>query len=487
MSTGLLSKKNRPSNGLSEASHFAPPDTPCKRPAQPQFSAASPSFKSSKSNFSESSHDAEEIFDLAGRNGEYEMPPTPTKTFGSAHGETLHSPTVSQAWNIPTTKPVDSQFPTVSPVAGSLSDLKTPTTPAKPAIGYYDPLLTPSSNLDTLLLNKFQDVSSIGAGEFSTVYLVTEREKPHNKYAVKRTKTPLAGQKSLVRRLEEVAILKDLSSRTQDDDREYIINFIDSWEFQGHLYIMTEYCENGNLDVFLAEYGSLSKLDEWRVWKILVEIAFGLRFIHDAGYIHLDLKPANVFITFEGSLKIGDFGMAAKLPVTKGIEREGDREYIAPEVLALQEYSKPADIFSFGLVMLEIAANIVLPDNGAPWHKLRSGDLSDAGRLSSSSGDLKNMNKADGTRIPPWAPDFMLDEAGSLDKFVKWMLKPTPIDRPTIHNILQTEEVRTVESRRRSGAIIFEGEYGPEPITDLHKTGKDMSMLDQDEDWRMEL
>ncbi|KAK9360691.1 kinase-like domain-containing protein [Lipomyces starkeyi] len=487
MSTGLLSKRNRQSNGSAETSHFAPPDTPCKRPAQPQFSATSPSFKSSISNFSESSGDAEEIFDLGGPNAEYEMPPTPTKTFGSSHADSLQSLSVPQAWNIPSTTPVDRQFPTVSPTAGSLLDLKTPTTPAKPTIGYFDPSLTPSSSLDTFLLNKFQDVSSIGSGEFSSVYLVTERENPHNKYAVKRTKTPLPGQKSLVRRLEEVAILKDLSSRTEDNDREYIINFIDSWEFQGHLYIMTEYCENGNLDVFLAEYGSLSKLDEWRVWKILVEIAFGLRFIHDAGYIHLDLKPANVFITFEGSLKIGDFGMATKLPVTKGIEREGDREYIAPEVLALQEYSKPADIFSFGLVMLEIAANIVLPDNGAPWHKLRSGDLSDAGRLSSSSGDLKNMNKSDGTKVPPWAPDFMLDEAGGLDKLVKWMLKPTPSDRPTIHDILQTEESRTVESRRRSGAIIFEGEYGPEPNSDLQKTGKDMSMLDQDEDWRMEL
>ena len=41
------------------------------------------------------------------------------------------------------------------------------------------------------------------------------------------------------------------------------------------------------------------------------------------------MKPANVFITFEGTLKIGDFGMAAKLPVPQSAEREGDREYIA--------------------------------------------------------------------------------------------------------------------------------------------------------------
>ena len=48
-------------------------------------------------------------------------------------------------------------------------------------------------------------------------------------------------------------------------------------------------------------------------------------------------------------------------------------------------YTPFADIFSLGLIILEIAANIILPDNGTPWRKLRSGDLSDAGRLSSDN------------------------------------------------------------------------------------------------------
>ena len=81
----------------------------------------------------------------------------------------------------------------------------------------------------------------------------------------------------------------------------------------------------------------------------------GLRFIHHAGVIHLDLKPANIFITGEGRFKIGDFGMASIWPrppasdaaSTSGptsFEREGDKLYLAPEVLQ-GKYSKAVDIF----------------------------------------------------------------------------------------------------------------------------------------------
>jgi mitosis inhibitor protein kinase SWE1 len=79
----------------------------------------------------------------------------------------------------------------------------------------------------------------------------------------------------------------------------------------------------------------------------------GLRFIHDAGAIHLDLKPSNVFVTREGRFKIGDFGMASLWPRSNRheaqsedavFEREGDKLYLAPEVLQ-GKYSMAADVF----------------------------------------------------------------------------------------------------------------------------------------------
>jgi mitosis inhibitor protein kinase SWE1 len=171
--------------------------------------------------------------------------------------------------------------------------------------------------------------------------------------------------------------LKHLSQAASSIERNRhpnVLAYIDSWEENEALYIRTELCESGNLARFLWEYGRVfPRLDEDRVWKIIVDLSNvsnlcysvpfqaphhnlhlqGLRFIHDAGVIHLDLKPSNVFVTGEGRFKIGDFGMASLWPRPNqpetgsgggGFEREGDKLYLAPEVLQ-GKYSKAADVF----------------------------------------------------------------------------------------------------------------------------------------------
>lgn len=175
--------------------------------------------------------------------------------------------------------------------------------------------------------------------------------------------------------MEEVEVLRHLtlangpckptpSTHRTTQGHDNVLHYTDAWEQDNTLYIRTELCELGTLFDFLQEWGkTYDRLDEPRLWKILTETVSGLNHIHSNKVLHLDLKPTNIFVTKDGRLRIGDFGMATIWPrphVEGGFEREGDREYLAAEILRGQ-YGPEADVFSLGMVMLEAAGNIVVP------------------------------------------------------------------------------------------------------------------------------
>ncbi|KAL2033768.1 hypothetical protein VTO58DRAFT_104482 [Aureobasidium pullulans] len=368
-----------------------------------------------------------------------------------------------------------------------------------------------ANDVDTALTSRFESVQAIGLGEFSQVYRVSKpvlgspaarhgvTRKLGNVWAVKKSKKPYLGVKDRENKMREVHVLQALRGN------EHILDLCDSWESKNHLYIQTDFCENGNLKDFLTQTGFKGRLDDFRIWKILLEMSQGVKCIHDAGFIHLDLKPANVLIDWEGVLKIADFGMATTWPAPRHIEGEGDREYIGPEVLS-GKFDKPADIFSLGMIMLEIAGNIVLPDNGLHWQRLRSGDLSDVPSLTWSSenslpryesgepmiddneetirfdDDMDMGNQPTGgthrRRELAQPPNFMIDpnDSEALDKVVEWMICPSPEQRPVINELLNCGGVQWVEQRRRAGATIYEGNWGP--ADDVLNAGHDIDMVD---------
>ena len=214
--------------------------------------------------------------------------------------------------------------------------------------------------------------------------------------------------------------------------------------------------------------------------------------------------------------------MATSWPAPTGIEAEGDREYIGPEIL-MGMFDKPADIFALGLIMLEIAGNVELPDNGPSWQKLRAGDMSDVPGLTWSSAS-NVLRDSSGNPVSPRSvvleayeiggdsgsddnivtvdmpghtvgtpsksnrtdvyrdgelrqpPTFMLDaqHEQALDRLVRWMISPSPPDRPVIEQLLNAVGVKWVEARRRAGATVFEGNWGP--ADDV--LGEDSLMMD---------
>lgn len=174
-----------------------------------------------------------------------------------------------------------------------------------------------------------------------------------------------------LRKLEEVEILWKIGPHPN------CVQLFAAWEQKGHLFFQTELCARGNLKDWLDSYCQSKALKESRIWRITAALAQGLRHIHQCGVIHLDVKPENVFISQDWQLKIGDFGLAGFWPCDEDVEREGDRTYLAPEVLTNHHYSPAADVYSLGLIVLELAANVQLPEMGDAWRKLREDDFSD--------------------------------------------------------------------------------------------------------------
>lgn len=382
------------------------------------------------------------------------------------------------------------------------------------------------SDIDESLVARFEKSEIVGSGEFSRVYRVTKSSVSNpwmitgisttprtpstpasdKVYAVKKLRVPMHGIKERTSRLKEVSILQSLSQSNR------VIQYIDSWEYNSHLYIQTEFCSEGSLDYFLQEVGQGGRLDDFRVWKIMLEIAEGLAAIHDAGYIHLDIKPENVLVSFDGSLKIADFGMATTWPAPKGIEGEGDRKYISPEILHGQ-YDKPADIFALGLIIFEIACNVELPENGPIWQALRNADMSAVPQLTcpEAASILRDANglpieqaspiqEARVSGVFPFEapthdpsnlfgslkrtelrqpPSFMDDsnDPHSLDNIAKWMIQPNPADRPTAQRLLSSPPVSWVAERRRCGATVYEGNWGPQVGSTVEEfVGAEMSV-----------
>ncbi|KAI1133452.1 hypothetical protein F5Y10DRAFT_260333 [Nemania abortiva] len=381
---------------------------------------------------------------------------------------------------------------------------------------------------DRSLIHRFGKVEFIGRGEFSEVYKVIESMKPliavengffytpnhpsttptspppSNVFAVKKLILPIQGDRDRKLRLKEVNALRSLVGC------DHILQLVNNWEEDNNLYIQTEFCEEGNLNEFLKEVGAKGRLDDFRIWKIMLEMTEGLKNIHSAGFVHRDIKPSNVFVGFDGTLKIGDFGLATALleAPDAGFDLDGDREYLAPEALR-SEIDTPVDIFSLGLILLEIAANVKLPENGATWTALREDDFSEipvltqigdavqrdaegmpldeterslniidsdgntrSGRRSyilrsgvRQSGDIFGLHRTGSSRKTELQqpPLFMSDPThfSSLDTVVRRMLAAVPILRFTASDLLQLEALTWVSHRRRAGATVFEGNWGP--------------------------
>ncbi len=135
----------------------------------------------------------------------------------------------------------------------------------------------------------------------------------------------------------------------------HILRFIDSGLAGDFLYYAME----------IAPYGSLREVIQKRhhlPWRDAVEsaahIADGLAVLHDSGVVHRDLKPENIFLSADGALKLGDFGLVRRddgAELTTAGQTVGSVRYMAPEqVRGLRDIDGRCDLYALGCLLFEL-------------------------------------------------------------------------------------------------------------------------------------
>jgi len=147
----------------------------------------------------------------------------------------------------------------------------------------------------------------------------------------------------------EISIMK--TSR-----HEAIIEYIDSFAVDGQLWVVMEFMDGGCLTDILEEYESV-QLTELQIAYICKQTLSGLEYIHSLSRIHRDIKSDNILLNTNGAIKIADFGYAAQLTSEK-LKRTtivGTPYWMAPELIRGQEYNFKVDIWSLGIMVMEMA------------------------------------------------------------------------------------------------------------------------------------
>ncbi|MCI9435432.1 MAG: Stk1 family PASTA domain-containing Ser/Thr kinase [Bacilli bacterium] len=198
-----------------------------------------------------------------------------------------------------------------------------------------------------MINERYQIIRLIGEGGMANVYLAHDIILDRM-VAVKILRGDLADDEKFVRRFQREAI--SASSLTHPN----IVGMYDVGEDNGDYFIVMEYIDGKTLKSLIKKRGALT-LPE--VMDIMLQLLDGVKCAHDSYIIHRDIKPQNVLILDDGTVKITDFGIATALnnnELTQTNSVMGSVHYLPPEQANGKNSTVKSDIYSIGIMMYEL-------------------------------------------------------------------------------------------------------------------------------------
>jgi serine/threonine protein kinase len=145
----------------------------------------------------------------------------------------------------------------------------------------------------TRYCEEFLEVSEIANGEFGKVTVVRHR-LDGMLYAIKVTRHPIQNS------AQERTAMNEVFAHAALMKHKHVVRYYNSWVEAGRVYIQNEYCEGGSLaDVIRVRREQGRIFAESELKRILLHLAKGLRYIHSKRLVHLDIKPENIFLSFD--------------------------------------------------------------------------------------------------------------------------------------------------------------------------------------------
>ncbi|NXC41577.1 NEK1 kinase, partial [Penelope pileata] len=254
-------------------------------------------------------------------------------------------------------------------------------------------------------MDKYIKVQKIGEGSFGKAILVKDKENGQQ-YVIKEINISKMSNREREESRREVAVLANMKHPN-------IVLYRESFEENGCLYIVMDYCEGGDLYKKInAQKGILFSEDQILDW--FVQICLALKHIHDRKILHRDIKSQNIFLTKDGTIQLGDFGIARVLNSTVELARTciGTPYYLSPEICQNRPYNNKSDIWALGCVLYEMCTL----------------------KHAFEAGNMKNLVlKIISGSFPPVSMHYSYD----LRNLLSQLFKRNPMDRPSVNSILE--------------------------------------------------